>query len=124
MKRLWYLATPYTDYYAGREAAFHEACRQTALLIKAGIGVFCPIAHSHPVAQFGGIDPTDHKIWLPADAPLMDAAFGLIVCMMEGWEDSRGVAHEIVAFRASRKPVILMVPGLVPMREIRRAEER
>lgn len=123
MSRLWYLATPYTDYRAGREAAFHDACFQAALILREGIAVFCPIAHSHPIAEIGNLDPTDHGIWLPADEPLMDAAFGLIVCLLPGWRESQGVTHEIDRFLAAGKPVVKMLPGTVPVREIRKEEE-
>lgn len=110
----WYLATPYSKYVGGLEAAFTEACRQTALLVKAGVPVFSPIAHTHPIAMLAGMDPLDHTIWLPCDRPMMDAAWGLIVCKMDGWERSYGVAHEMDVFRQANKPVIYMKPGHVP----------
>ena len=110
----WYLASPYTHYADGIEAAFHEACRNAGLLIRAGIPVFSPIAHSHPVARFGGIDPLDHAIWLPADLPMMQAARGLIVCRMAGWENSYGVAVEMEHFARWGRPIHPMTPGEIP----------
>lgn len=49
-----YLASPYThsDVHV-REWRFREACRAAAALLRAGITVFSPIAHSHPIAAFG-----------------------------------------------------------------------
>jgi hypothetical protein len=81
-----------------------------ARFIKAGIPVFSPIAQSHPVALHGGIDPLSHDIWLPADRPMMDAACGIIVVRMEGWEESVGIAHEIAVFKAAGKPVLYVDP--------------
>lgn len=104
----YYLATPYSKYPDGIEAAFEEACRATAWLTQHGVGVFCPIAHTHPVAKFGNIDPLDHEVWLPADRPLMDGACGIIVCMMPSWRESYGIRHEIEVFETAGKPVEYM----------------
>jgi hypothetical protein len=110
----WYLASPYSKYPEGINAAFEEICRQTALLIRNKIPVYSPIAHTHPVAIHGAIDPYAHDIWLPADEPLMNGAMGLIVCTMDTWRDSYGIGVEIKAFEAAGKPVVYMTPGVVP----------
>lgn len=110
----WYLATPYSKYSGGIEAAFRVACWQTGLLIRAGVPVFSPIAHTHPVAIHCRMDPLDHAVWMPADRPMMDAARGLIVCMIPGWRESYGVGVEIETFQRAGKPVIYMRPGEVP----------
>lgn len=99
----YYVATPYSAYPAGIDAAFHDACTATAEFIKRGIPVYSPIAHTHPVALAGGMDPLDHTIWLPADQPFMDAARGLIVVQMDGWDKSKGIAFEIEAFEKVSK---------------------
>ena len=101
----WYLATPYSKYPDGIKAAFEDAAINTAALVLQGIPVFSPIAHTHPVAVYGGIDPYDHDIWIPADKPLMGAAHGLLVVKMEGWEESYGIGIEIAHFKAAGKPV-------------------
>lgn len=110
----WYLATPYSKYPAGLERAFVEACRNVGVLIKSGVKVYCPIAHTHPVAVHSGMDPLDHRIWLPADLPLMRAARGLIVCMMDGWRESFGVAEEVRIFGELGKPIAYMEPLTPP----------
>ena len=110
----WYLATPYSKYPGGIEEAFREAARQAAILVRAGVPVISPIAHTHPVAIYGFMDPLDHRIWLPVDRPIMNAACGLIVCMMEGWEESIGIKHETNIFERAGKPVVFMTPGEVP----------
>lgn len=104
----WYLATVYSSHSDGLVVAFEEAAKITASLLKRGIRVFSPITHFHPIAVYGGLDPSDHTIWLPADAPFMQAAVGLIVAKMPNWEKSVGIAAELKAFRAEGKPVLYM----------------
>ncbi len=103
-----YLATPYSKYPGGIDAAFSEACRVAAWLVRQGVGVYCPISCTHPIALYGGIDPLDHKIWFPADMPMMQGAVGLIVCMMDGWDVSFGIAEERAFFGLSEKPIVFM----------------
>ena len=103
-----YLATPYSKYHGGLEAAFVRTCEVCAELLRAGINAYAPIAHTHPIATHGKIDPLDHGIWLPFDAPMMEGAKGLIVAMIEGWQDSFGIGEEIKYFRAAEKPVYFL----------------
>ena len=101
----FYLATPYSKYKGGLEEAYQEAAYQASRLIKVKLRVFCPIAHTHPIAIAGGMDPLDHTIWLPADEPLMKNAFGLIVAQMPGWDESYGIGEEIKYFESVHKPI-------------------
>jgi hypothetical protein len=110
----WYLATPYSKYPAGLEAAFHLALDAAGLLIRAKVPVYSPIAHTHPIAILTGMDPLDHAIWLPADKPMMDAAGGLIMLRAESWEQSYGMKHELNLFQGAKKPVVWMDPGVLP----------
>ncbi len=100
-----YLATPYSKYPEGIEPAWEDACAVAASLIRGGLNIYCPIAHTHPIAVRGRIDPLDHGVWLRVDGPLMLAATSLIVAKLPGWADSVGVVHEIGEFRGSGKPV-------------------
>lgn len=113
-KPLLYLASPYSKYVDGLEAAFIEAAKAAASLIREGYRVYSPICHSHPLAVYGGLDALDHAMWLDQDEPLMDAAAGIIALTLEGWQDSVGVAYEINRFVSMKKPIVLMVPGEVP----------
>jgi nucleoside 2-deoxyribosyltransferase len=110
----WYLATPYTNYPDGHEAAFREASANAALLVRHGVPVFCPIAHTHPMAEHLPAEVQDHEFWMEVDAPFMAAAFGAIVLKMPGWQRSRGVSHEIDFFLNRGKPVFYMNVGQLP----------
>jgi hypothetical protein len=110
----FYLATPYSKYPDGLQAAFVEAAANAAVLIRRGLRVYSPIAHTHPIAAAGKIDPLDHKIWLPADAPFMAHAHGLIICKMDGWATSFGIRQEIDEFEVADKPIFMMEPGIFP----------
>lgn len=110
----YYLASPYSKYPDGLEAAFRDVCEQAGLLTKAGIPIFSPIAHTHPIAIQCGMDPLDHTIWLPADFPILDAACGMIFCKMKSWEKSYGMGVEKARFLSQGKPVYDMEPGVIP----------
>lgn len=109
-KRLLYLATPYTKYSAGIERAFIDAAALAGRLLQAGAVVYSPIAHVHPIAVHGNIDPLDHKIWLPFDEVMMERADGLLVALMDGWRESFGVRYEIGVFVAACKPIHTVDP--------------
>lgn len=116
MRRMsfWYLATPYSAYEDGLSAAHERACANAALLVRAGIPVYAPIAHTHSIGLAGDIDLRDHGIWMAADKPFMDAAHGLIVCMIDGWWRSYGVAEEIRTFVEAGKPIVYMQADILP----------
>lgn len=105
---LFYLATPYTKYADGIYAAFEDAARLAARLLRAGHVVYSPIAHTHPIATLGGIDPLDHTIWLDFDSRMMRAADAILVAQMDGWRESYGVNHEIEFFKSAGKPVFYL----------------
>lgn len=107
---LIYVGTPYSKWADGLDAAFVEASKLTARLMQQGLKVYSPIAHMHPLAIHGDIDPLDHSIWLPFDGAMMDKADAMIVAMMKGWDESKGVRHEIEFFAAAGKPIFFLNP--------------
>lgn len=121
MKRLCefdlvYLGTPYSKYPAGLDAAFRDAAKLTGALLVAGVKVYSPIAHTHPIAMNANLDPYDHKIWLPSDAAIMGKADAMVVAMMPSWAYSFGIAHEINVFEAAKKPVFYLDPETMAVR--------
>lgn len=108
---LVYVATPYTKYEKGHEAAFREACRCTAALIDIGYKVFSPISHTHPLAEFvTRLEKSTTDFWLGLDEPVMERCDVLVVVEMAGWRDSAGVARELAHFRARKAPINYMRP--------------
>lgn len=110
--KLCYLATPYSKYKPGIHMAFVEASIFAARLLQHGVKVYSPIAHTHPLAIYGNIDPLDHSIWIPFDESMMEASEALLVVMMEDWRGSKGIAHEIEFFERANKPVIYLRPDM------------
>jgi hypothetical protein len=114
MAGYWYLATPYSDYPGGHQAACEMACEQAALLIAAGVDVFCPIAHSHPIAEHGNLDKVDPELWRRVDKPFVEAAKGCIYLEDPASLASKGMHNELIEFVKAGKPVVFMQPGVVP----------
>ncbi|MFN9743864.1 MAG: DUF1937 family protein [Acidobacteriota bacterium] len=110
---IWYLASPYTKCPLGQEAAFSVAARAAAKLMEAGLIVYSPIAHSHPVATHGNLDALDGAFWLRQNQPMMEKMDGLIVLKLPGWEESEGVQIEIDFFQYNKRPVLFASPKMV-----------
>lgn len=110
----WYLATPYRNYPLGLGSAFLAACRQSGTLLKAGIAVYSPIVHMHQIADVLALDKVDNDFWYGVNLPMMDAARGMIFCRLPSWERSQGMKDEQAYFERAGKPVVTMLPDLVP----------
>ena len=111
---LWYLATPYSKYPGGIAGAYELACKQSALLISNGVHVFSPIAHSHGIAFHGELDALSHDLWLKMDKTFMDLCVGCIFLYADSWEISYGMRQEGLYFLKNKKPIVGMIPNLVP----------
>lgn len=92
---LVYLASPYSKYPKGREAAYREVCKKAAALMETGVDVFCPIAHSHSIEQEGMTEIHIGDFWLKQDFAILGKCDWLYVYMMPGWKESYGVNKEI-----------------------------
>lgn len=111
-----YLATPYSRYPDGLEAAFRDAAKLAARLLELGVRVYSPICHTHPIAIHGELDPLDHSIWLPFDEAMMEACDAIVVAMMPSWKQSKGIKYEIDYFTLEGKPVFYLEPGTLEIR--------
>jgi hypothetical protein len=89
-----YLASPYTHPDpAVRAVRFRATCQTAAKLIREGQIVFAPIAHSHPMTEFGL--PADWQFWERYDVEFLRRCSELVVLKLDGWRESRGVQAEI-----------------------------
>jgi nucleoside 2-deoxyribosyltransferase len=99
-----YLASPYSNPDPNvREQRYRAACRATAALLRAGLVVFSPIAHSHALVEHGL--PAKWKFWERFDRAYLERCDLLVVLMLEGWKTSVGVQAEIRIARKLGKPV-------------------
>ena len=105
---LAYLASPYSRFHLGLEAAFIKASQIAAKLLVSGVKVYSPIAHTHPIAVYGDLDPMNLNLWYPHGHVMMERCDCLIVAHMEGWDTSHGVKTEIEYFRKMDKPIFDM----------------
>ena len=105
-----YLASPYTHPDARvRERRFQEACRASAALLRAGVVVFSPIAHSHPIANYGL--PTNWEFWERVDREYLARCDLLAVLTLPGWRESVGVQAEIQIAIELGLRIIFLNPG-------------
>lgn len=115
---VYYLATPYSNWPLGHDAAAREAAMVTTRLQNSGFVVYSPIVHSHQLCMVDRsqlhptLDHLSHEYWLAIDRVHVESACGLIVACMPGWDESRGVKQEVGWFRADfpEKPRFLLAP--------------
>lgn len=110
--QLTYLASPYTHADpAVRESRFQAVCKKAAEMMLRGRVVFCPVAHSHPVSEAmpDGF-AVDGALWQTQDAPYLEFCTELAVLMLDGWNVSKGVAHEIARAKERGIPVEYLRP--------------
>jgi len=92
--KLIYLASPYTHPNPRvMEERFHSVCKAAARLIGQGHFIYCPIAHSHPIAQAANL-PSDWQYWEHLDKLLISKTDAMAVLMLPGWDSSKGVYEE------------------------------
>lgn len=102
-----YLASPYSHPDESvREFRFREACRAASVLMRDGNNVFSPIAHTHPIAQFGL--PLGWDYWEAFDRFYIGVCDELLVLMLDGWKESKGVQAEISIAKEMNKPVTFL----------------
>jgi hypothetical protein len=106
-----YLASPYSHMDRTVEALrFGEVCRIAGVLMSRGLIVFSPIAHTHPIAERCDL-PRGWDYWKHFDEEFIDASEKVIVAMMPGWEQSKGIAGEIRIAKEKGIPVEYLDPN-------------
>jgi len=93
--KLTYLASPYSSHCPEiRWERYFAAVEVSAGLMRQGMLIYCPIAHTHDMAVRHGL-PTDWAFWERHCRAFLASSERLIVLKLDGWEDSVGVAAEI-----------------------------
>lgn len=102
--KLVYLASPYTHPdLRVRIARFEAAALASAEIIKAGLNVFSPIVHSHPLTVHGLNG--DWRTWQEIDHDWIRRCDELWVLELHGWARSVGVKAEIEYATEIGRPV-------------------
>jgi len=103
-----YLASPYSHPDAAvMEQRFHDVCRVAGSMMHDGLIVFSPIAHTHSIAVVGKL-PRSWEFWGKYDHEFIAASEKVIVLMMDGWLQSKGVRAEILIANSLNIPVEYM----------------
>lgn len=107
---LIYLATPYSHPDpAIMHERFETVNRVAARLMRAGLHIFSPISHTHPIAVAGDL-PRGFDFWEQYDRAILSACCRVMVLRLAGWQESKGVAAEIVIAGELGIPVYYIDP--------------
>jgi hypothetical protein len=112
---LTYLCSPYS--HPDREvrtARFVRVVREAAKLMAAGESVFCPIAHSHPI-DLALPKIEGHDFWMKQDIAILRHAARVKVLMLDGWQTSKGIAHELRVAGDLNIPVVYLHDDEAPI---------
>jgi Domain of unknown function (DUF1937) len=94
MNKLVYLACPYSDPDpAVREERFRAVNRAAGILMRAGLYIFSPISHTHPIAMEAGL-PLGFDYWRGYDEAILSVCKALIILELPGYGQSVGVRAE------------------------------
>jgi hypothetical protein len=111
MTRLTYLASPYSHPDPEvRAARFRAVCQVAAVLMARGEFVYSPITHTHPIAQCGEL-PTGFDFWREYDRRMLAACDDIAVVRMKGWQESAGIAAELLIAGELGLPVRWLDPS-------------
>lgn len=91
---LAYLASPYNHPSpAVRHRRFVDACVAAGRLLKVGINVYSPIAHTHPIAELVELGK-GWKFYCEFDLAVLSRCNLMFILQIEGWIDSVGMNAE------------------------------
>jgi hypothetical protein len=105
MKKVWYIATPYTGYAGTLDEAYTMAKNYANGLRKQGFKCISPIEEFHTMAAVADM-PKGANFWMPVNDKIAETCYGCIVVCLPGWLKSEGIAHEISTFASARKPIL------------------
>lgn len=107
---LIYLAAPYSHKDKNiMIKRFWEINAVAARFMAAGLYVFSPISHTHPIAEAGTL-PRGWEFWEGYDRVMISRCNNLHVLMLDGWKESTGVTAEIEIAKEFGMPVYYVTP--------------
>lgn len=107
--RLVYLASPYShpDPFV-REERFEAVCKVASVLMRNGVHLYSPIAHTHPIAKYGL--PTGWDFWEQYDRVILSRCSDLWLLKLPGWETSIGCEAELQIAHEGGLRIIYLTP--------------
>jgi hypothetical protein len=101
----YYMASPYSNIAKHIEFWRYDINLEVlGKLTYLGYIVLSPLVHSHPMAHTF-VMPKGFEFWKQIDTIFMDHTIGLIVLMIDGWKESKGVQSEIKYMEKLGKPI-------------------
>ena len=109
---LIYLASPYSHKSeAVREYRFLVARYFTITALRNRQPIFSPIVYGRDMEHQIG---TDYQRWQTLNDAMIRACREFWVLQIDGWEDSRGVRHELQLAKSLRKPITYLEAPELP----------
>jgi hypothetical protein len=105
---LIYLASPYSKYPRGLDAAHHDICVIAGKLKGLGLYAFCPIAHCHYIAKVCDFD-SSYNFSAEFNKLMISRSDIFVIAMLDGWDQSEGVAGEKEHALLLRRPIYHLV---------------
>lgn len=109
--KVYYFASPYSSKdQAIVEARYLEQQRLVAHLIKEHeLLIINPIEMCHNIGKNYGL-PQGYDFWMKRDRKLISISDAVIVALMPGWKESKGVTDEIAYAKSLRHRVFYIDP--------------
>ena len=82
-------------------------CRAAGALMRRGMVIFCPMAHSLAIAEHGEL-PTEWTFWKMQDEVFLAKCDRMIILTLDGYDKSIGIADERIIFQHMGKPIDFM----------------
>ena len=103
MAGLIYLASPYSHKSEAVRRARYLAVRHVTIeMLREGYAVFSPIVYGMDMEKQIG---TAFEPWANFNDTVIAACAEVHVLKLDGWQDSRGIKHELALARFLKKPV-------------------
>lgn len=108
MGKVYYLCSPYShEDPAVRQKRFEEAQRCAYSLQERGFILVEPIGSNHYKSVTFNVSPS-FTYWKKTCEALIDRTDGIVVLLMDGWQESKGVQAEIRYAKSLDKEVVYM----------------
>jgi nucleoside 2-deoxyribosyltransferase len=112
-----YLAAPFTHPAQIVQAdRVRSATAMAARLAFAGHPVYSPITHGYALQDY--LPELPHEWWMEQCLPFVARAQAVLVLQLQGWDESKGVAIEVLAARMRGVPVAGLTFGVANLHSI------